>query len=176
MFTTIIHPDDGRELQIKCGEDMCETYRVGDIVPWFVIKDWPESGYLLDDVYSSYSNNGDNDWVIIKDHVVLAVESKDESYGYLYDKYKIQKPARELWSEEAWIKYEEFKAELQKDHDEFEDSIKHLSAKEQAIQFFIRPLTRNYNYAEIAKSVFKIEPLPPGAASVYYMDPEDDDA
>lgn len=70
MFTTIIHPDDGRELQIKCGWDQCETYKIGDSVKWHVIESCPGQGYLLDGIYSSYSKNGDDDWVVIKNHII----------------------------------------------------------------------------------------------------------
>src|SRR5271157_6644683 len=75
-FTTIIHPIDGRGLQIKCGYDVCETYHVGDNVSWYVDKYWPKSGYLLDDVYDSF----DDDWVIIKDHIVAAVVPRSEAW------------------------------------------------------------------------------------------------
>ena len=77
MFTSIIHPVDGRELQIKCGHDSCETYHVGDGVGQYVIEGWPGEGYLLDDVYDSY----DDDWVIIKDGIVVAVEPRDPFDG-----------------------------------------------------------------------------------------------
>ena len=69
MFTSVVHPDDGRELQIKCGTDDCERYHVGDTVNWFIRKERPKSGKLVDGVYQAY----DDDFVVIKDHKIVAV-------------------------------------------------------------------------------------------------------
>lgn len=75
-FTTIIHPVDGRELQIKTGHDSCETYKVGDAVNWYIDPELPGWGALLDGVYDSCSGKGDDDdLVVIIDHKVAGVMS-----------------------------------------------------------------------------------------------------
>jgi hypothetical protein len=106
MYTSIIHPDDGRELQIKSGWDDCETYHVGDIVEWFVAEDCPREGKMLDDVYDSFSDKGEDDWVVIKDHVVFAVIPRTENeYGdrqILRDRFGIKDLPDSEWTDEAW--------------------------------------------------------------------------
>ena len=75
MFTTILD-ENGKEYQIKCGRDECETYKIGDNVGQYPSEDWAGVGYLLDDVY--YANADDqcfHYYVIIKDGVIKAVET-----------------------------------------------------------------------------------------------------
>lgn len=111
-YTSVVHPEDGRELQIKCGHDRCMCYKLGDNVGQYVCKDRPKHGYLLDDVYDSYSSRGEDDWVIIKDGVIAAVEPRafeeDGSFNWgaqydaLREKYQIKEYPDNLWTEEGW--------------------------------------------------------------------------
>ena len=80
MFTSIIHPDDGRELQIKTGTDQCEWYKVGDTVRYYIDPKLYGMEGLADGVYTSYGDNGSDDLVVIKDHVVVAVEPQLDDY------------------------------------------------------------------------------------------------
>ncbi len=64
-FTRIIHPTDGRELQIKLGKaDQCDTYKVGDRIVSLHVKDG---------VYASLSMGGVDDFVLIRENVVETV-------------------------------------------------------------------------------------------------------
>lgn len=158
-FTSIIHPDDGRKLQIYSGIDDCETYRVGDTVNWFVSKDYPRSGKLLDGVYDSY----DDDWVVIKDHKVHAVVPRtDNGYGdyeIIKSRFGIQDLPDSAWSEKGWARKRELDAKLEKEQEEFEESIKHLPPHKRFAAVLARPISRMLNYEGIARKILDIEPL-----------------
>lgn len=159
MFTSIIHPVDGRELQIKCGYDDCETYHVGDTVNWYVNKSWPKSGKLLDDVYDSYSNNGPDCWVVIKDHIVVAVVSSDRDYDSIKEEYQVKDLPDSEWPDEAWERQRQLEDSTKEKWAEYEKSISHLSGKERFAAIFAYPLRQNLNYESIARSMFKISPI-----------------
>jgi hypothetical protein len=163
MYTSIIHPDDGRELQIKSGWDDCETYHVGDIVEWFIDKDAPKEGKLLDDVYSSYSDKGDDDWVVIKDHQVLTLipRTKNE-YGdhqILRDRFGIKDLPDSEWSDEAWAEKIEQEKQWEKEDEEFQKSIEHFSDNEKFIAQLLKPICRSLNYESISTQLLTIEQL-----------------
>lgn len=154
MFTRIIHPKDGRELQIKSGYDDCETYHVGDTVSWYINKSWPRTGKLLDDVYDSY----DDDWVVIKDHVVVAVVDREAGdYNSLRERFEIQDIPDSAWPEEAWIKQREAENRHEKEYSEFLETIKHLSGKERLAAIFSYPIRKMLNYKSISSKVFSSE-------------------
>lgn len=74
VYTRVLHPEDVRELQIKIGNDVCDLYDVGDRIEcranrWNVGRD-------IDVVYSSYSNMWYDDFVIIKDCIIVVVEKR----------------------------------------------------------------------------------------------------
>lgn len=102
MFTSIVHPDDLRELQIKTGWDYCDTYRVGDMIPW--TPDPVDPGTHIDGAYVSYSDKGPDDWVIIKGGRIIAVEPRheDDTWQALEAKHGIQPPDPALWTEQQW--------------------------------------------------------------------------
>jgi len=137
-YTSIIHPDDGRELQIKCGHDACETYKVGDEVKWEVLKDYPREGYLLDDVYDSF----EDDWVIIKDHKIHAVVPRtDNGYGdyqVLRERFGIQDLPDSEWTAEGWENKRKREAEWAKENEEFDKLTANLSPHEKLVRYMAR--------------------------------------
>jgi hypothetical protein len=132
MFTSITHPQDGRELQIKCGYDNMETYKVGDPVDWEIWPDKPGTGKLLDGAYDSYSN-GPDDWVIIKDHRVFAIVSRDSDLGKTGETgltmfYGLVQFEASWWTPSAWNKHhlreaEAKKKQLEEDIEFFKDCL-----------------------------------------------------
>ncbi len=201
MFTSITHPVDGRELQIKCGNDSCNTYGVGEEVGQYPLPNYAGEGYLLDGIYDSYSNLGDDDYVIIKDGIVAGVEPREATldaviakraasdpnctpedytwrdvHGFLKAKWKVEDPPRSLWKEEVWARREKAEREVQEDWDQFHETIKDKSPEEQAKLSLFRLITktvgRRMNYSEIARKCFTVEPLPPSAVAYYDKDPE----
>jgi hypothetical protein len=112
MFTTIIDPTGcGRELQIKCGYDDCDTYHVGDTVDWKIWPDKPGVGKLLDGVYESYSDRGVDDWVVIREHRIRELVPRDSLLGQvgesgLLNYFKIEPFERRWWTEAAWVRRE----------------------------------------------------------------------
>jgi hypothetical protein len=120
MFTSVIHPDTGKEIQFKCGWDDCDTYRVGDTVDWYYAEDTPMCGKLLDNVYNgeglTLRDTFTCYWIIIKDHKIHAVVDVEYMAGgefkggfagqlaYLYHKYELKPPPLAVWSLAAWAK------------------------------------------------------------------------
>lgn len=103
MFTTIIDAE-GREHQIKTGNDFCETYRIGDEVP-FRIQETPGDVDFPDGIYQSsivtrweagQPQTFPKGTVIIKDHKVLTAHS-----DFLGPETEDIDPT--WWTEEAWI-------------------------------------------------------------------------
>lgn len=68
--------EERRKLRLKMNLTNLMEFKkeVGDEVKWHVLKWCYKYGSLLDGAYSSYSNKGPDDIVIIKDHKVEAVE------------------------------------------------------------------------------------------------------
>jgi hypothetical protein len=163
LFTSVIHPDDGRELQIKSGIDDCETYHVGDEVHWFVDRQFPRRGKLLDDVYDSFSGRGPDDWVVIKDHKIHAVVPRTENgyadYQSLREQFGIEDLPDSEWTEEGWKWKREREEKCRKENEEFRKSIAHLPPKEQLALCLARPLSKQLGYAGIARRILKIDPL-----------------
>jgi hypothetical protein len=141
-FTTIIHPTDGRELQIKCGWDECETFRLGDEVGQRIYPDWAGEGYLLDGVYDSMSyEHGQDDWVVILGGRIAAFEPKELSYEEVRERHGITDPDESLWAEEAWAERRAREEAIQKEMEAFKATVAHLSPAEQAgamMAFIIR--------------------------------------
>lgn len=171
MFTSVLHPKDGRELQIKSGFDDCDTYKLGDTVDWFV-SSYPFSGKLFDGVYSSYSDLGPDDWVIIKNHVVVAVEDKELDYDKLYEKYGIQEPPRDLWSAEALETYDKHQAELEARRVDFKKRCEGKSSREIMVMALVEGLRgfRRLDYTSVARKIFVVEPMPEAAQPIYMKD------
>jgi len=140
MFTSVAHPDTGEEIQFKCGYDMCERYNVGDTVNWYVIDSWPGAGHLLDGVYDGYPNY----WVIIKDHIIVAVEEKEEdvSETAMERRWGIEELPRETWSEKVWEEERICKEKAKKENEEFQASIYHLSGRQRLAASLAWPLRK----------------------------------
>lgn len=109
MFTTILHPEDQRELQIKTGQDECFTYKIGDTLPWTPNPWYP--GDHIDGVYDACSRDDNDCWVVIKDCKVVAVEPKAARSDFelqslvrqhLEHKYRITPPDPALWTKKQW--------------------------------------------------------------------------
>lgn len=156
MFTSVYVPYIGAgevEVQFKCGEDMCEKYRVGDMVEWRVDKDYYMQGKLLDDIYDGFSldeeldlsggkiktkNVGRHWWVVISDHKIVEVvlkifQGNDDSeynsdYNYkqyleLKEKWNVKKWDENWWTKEAKEKYLKLEAEYEKEREEWENKV-----------------------------------------------------
>ena len=161
MFTSIIHPDDGRELQIKTGADACDTYNVGDDVKWYVDPKWAFRSALLDGIYDSYSDR-DDDWVVIKDHKVhciIPIEEITEEKNYFYYKEKFEIEDHDhLWSDEVLKKHNDQEEKIKKEFD-------NCKTEEEAMMLFLSKMT--LNYGEIGRKLFPIQEL---EGKIVYMD------
>jgi hypothetical protein len=167
MFTRILHPDDMRELQIKTGDDDLETYSVGDKVDWHIRKDYPCQGTLLDGAYDSYSDRGEDDWVIIRNHQVLCVVPREENLQAqdLEEKYKITPYDRNWWTEEQHVKSELEDAErkLKSLQEEIsflksclgksDSEIKEMQARRLG-QLMTAPIREMLNYEGLTRKIF----------------------
>lgn len=142
MFTTVIHPDDGRELQINTWLDKLGIYEVGDSVDWYIDEACPREGRLLDGVYASYSDRGPDDWVVIKDHKIHAVAPRTidqgDEYQDLMNLYEVHELPDSAWPDEAWEKMREIREKV------------------------MDPNYRPMSYAEIARRVIRVDPMPEG--------------
>lgn len=171
MFTSIIHPEDGRELQIKTGDDDLEQYKVGDTVNWYFNKERPGEGNLLDGVYHAISNIGEKyvyDWVLIKNHIIKEIIpcSDDVSYIKLIKRYNIKAYDKKWWSQKQWR--DKRKRDRQNTIEYNNDMNKYLKeinyekmSKEEKLGAMIAyPIRRMLNYTSVGRKLFKVEPLP----------------
>lgn len=157
MYTTIIHPDDGRELQIKTGDDDLEVYHVGDEVDFKVNPDWVYSGKLFDGVYRGCGYTGEDAWVVIKNHKVEAVENLSYSINELTKKYDIKELDKSLWTEEAWDRHKKLEEEYKKRQEKIEKEAdsRGLTGRERMsfiLSFFIR---ENLKSESLARQILK---------------------
>jgi hypothetical protein len=159
MYTSIIHPKDGRELQIKTGNDSCDTYKVGDTVSFFVNKNIFGCGGIFDGIYSSYSDKGPDDWVIIKNHKVVLVKAKKFKYETLIKKYKIKEPNITLWTARAYQEHRRRQKELKEENDAFMKSIKNLSPEKKMGAILSRPLAKSIGWESLTRKTFVVEKL-----------------
>jgi len=163
VYTSIIHPVDGRELQIRSHYDMCETYKMGDNVKWVIYREWPKTGMLLDDVYESYSGKGLDDWVVIKDHIVAAVVPRTESgyanYMFIRLQYGVQELPDSEWTKEGWERKQAWEEKWKKEQKEFKESIKNDSPDVQFAKIMTRPISIRLDYKKLFKNFNKVEKL-----------------
>ena len=122
LYTSVQHPETGKEIQFKCGNDFCAWITLGEPVDWTIRPNEPGTGYLLDGVYwgthgATSDGKGDwvsNDvWVVIKDHVLVAIHDMHapcEAWCLWYD--IDDKPPREWWTKEAWEAHDKMVAEV----------------------------------------------------------------
>jgi hypothetical protein len=102
MFTTIIDLL-GREYQIKTGLDDCETFRVGQVVNWYVDRDTVGCVKLADGIYEGIPvlDTWPKAEVVIRNHVVLGV-FVDKSLYDLYQTYPTIPIPKSAYSAKAW--------------------------------------------------------------------------
>lgn len=160
MFTSISHPDDGRELQIKTGNDQCDIYKVGDTIPWKPNPWFP--GDHIDGAYPSYSDKGRDDWVVVKDCIIVAVEPvADRSGGTdrarLEAQYKIALPDPNLWSPADWAAKAERMAAFEAEYDAFKKE-RGLSDDEQAaVAFYMHRRLKQRSFASLVLPPRKVK-------------------
>jgi hypothetical protein len=175
MFTTIIHPEDSRELQIKCGFDDCEIYSLGEEVWWEIWPDKPGRGKLLDGVYTSHSDRGDDDFVLIKNHRVVGIMPKVESPKGVYNRactlatlFGITPYERNWWTESAWAKEELRQVALE--IESLQEKAKLLEAcigksdedivklrEEHRAELLIKPILTVIGYESLTRQMFPIK-------------------
>lgn len=68
MSTKIKHPGDGRVLEIFSGVDDGSTYYLGDIIK--------TSDVVLNDIFPSTSVKGEDDWIVVKNNLIVDVVSR----------------------------------------------------------------------------------------------------
>lgn len=123
LYSVVVHPELGVEIQIRAGDDNLNEYRVGDPVPWGINPELPGDGHFLDDAYPGIYVVGTrladrrdlfaDCWVVIKDHRVHAVEPtqlhnlEDDANAHferaaLWVKYDLQPPSPESWPDALW--------------------------------------------------------------------------
>lgn len=102
MFTTVLDRDE-KEHQIKTGADQGETYKIGDLVNWWVSPIEVGYGRLLDGVYTSHHG-----WyVAIKNHRVISLFPKLEGTAEETAKQLgIRSFMPELWGGRAHAKHQ----------------------------------------------------------------------
>lgn len=99
MFTRIIHPKTGEEIQIKTGDDFLNTYRIGDKVERYINPNYFDSGCCFDGCYYGHGNNKDY-LVIIKNEIVSdIIDTDEENFPDLYKKYSELNPYKIPYSE-----------------------------------------------------------------------------
>jgi len=155
MFTEVVHPETGQNIQIKTGDDDLDVYRVGDPVKWFVSHDYVGSYCLLDGVYGEGREIGHGPYVVIKDHHVLAVVDAEDAES-VRDRFGVRDvdPYQpEFYTDMAWAKYLDRQALLLRETEEFQASIAHLTIGEQLAEHLVRPLKTSINFQEVGRQL-----------------------
>lgn len=169
MFTSC-YDEFGTEHQIKCGNDECERFRIGDFVKSNIIGGYYGDGYLLDDVYSgcSYRNDpypGDSA-VIIKKCRLHAIIPHNKITGNECKEFGIRKASKYHWSKEVFQKHLDAKAKAQLEQEEYEKQMKPgLTPSQRLAAVLIAPLETRINYASLSRELFR--PLTPEEEAEY---------
>lgn len=169
MFTRIRTKD--KIIQIYCGNDLCQTFNVGDKVPFYVNPEEMGSVSFADDAYRGYSEEqGDENiyWVIIDKSTVKAVLSPEDIdfeinknepsipqiQSHLREKYVLN-PVEFNYSMECLKKYyEECEAERLKNEQLIQQYKEQgLSDIEIFLKFLCSPLDISINYQSIANQI-----------------------
>lgn len=174
MYTSVVRPTDGKEIQIKTGDDALGWYHVGDKVQRYVHYDEFGSGCCFDNVYlgiiclDSKAHTFEECWVVIKDGVIHSVIPCDLSLESFEDRSNIVKKLgvecgyKWYWYDpRAMLFYyiRQFCRNIKYwfETRKFKKSIAHLSPEEQFNITLTRPLIRRLNYDSIAKKMFKVK-------------------
>ena len=183
MFTTVVL-ENGTEVQFKTGNDACDIYKIGDKVNWSVDKNYVGSTCLTDGVYDGLDYDDelgidDDYWVIIKDHViadVIKIEKDEEGnwvgigYDKLINKYDIKELPDNVYTKEAWDKYNKYQEEFEKKNKEFKKSISHLSEEEQFKIILASPVKRQLCEPGILSKIMEVEEFPEGIPIIFDKD------
>lgn len=127
MFTSIIHPINGEEIQIRSGDDQLDTYKVGDKVKRYINRNRYKSGCLFDGAYdgifSKKEENNENYYdciVIIQNGVIKEVidhyKSREE-FGDFYNYYLSIYPTiipKQLYSSAAYSEWKRINTHYRK--------------------------------------------------------------
>ena len=156
MFTSC-YDALGIEHQIKCGNDECEHFRIGDYVKSHIIGDHYESGYLLDDVYQAYGNGFDGcSMVIIKKCRLHAVIYPDKITENEYKEFGIRRASKFHWSKEVFQKHQQAQEKAKLEREEYKKQVKpNLISSQQLAAMLIAPLKTRMNYASMARELFR---------------------
>ncbi len=175
-FTTVVSSDDSmgfREAQFKTGNDVCETYKIGDQVPWEISIEQPGHGYFLDGWYDAHITLTDGTSI---DGVVTIRNSRIHSV--IWDPKEVcwarnenyDEPPREWWSEEQWWQSEwdevQRSINLNRERLQILEATRGKSKEEAAkirmnllIKAMVAPIARNLDYAGVASQVLQVKPL-----------------
>lgn len=170
VFTTVIHPVTGVELQFKCGYDNCDTYKVGDTVDWRIVPDRPMCGRLLDDVYLA-GGYGKTPycWVIIRNHIVRGVintEMEDDGsirdyacqYALMRKLYKVERSPESWWTDQVWA---ETAKKAERDKERMSDAVLYGMTTEQKATISMRELHRAMMRQDgYIRQLYPPEPIP----------------
>jgi len=177
MYTRV--ESDHKIIQIRCGNDFCDNYKIGDTVPFYVDPEIYGSACFTDGVYDGLeegNNNYDRYWVIIKDSKIEAVYKEDEIdcvidpddsvyaqiQEFLIKKYDISSEYN-LYSPEC---LERKRLEIEAHQKEWEEKVAHLSSDEKFLAALVAPISVSYNYDTIAKNLLSMESLPDGVPKI----------
>lgn len=160
VYTSIID-EDGIEIQIKTGNDWCDTYKIGDVVKWKIFPDYYMQSVLLDGVYWGCGwPESEPRWVVIKNHRVLGTYSCEEfEHDELAEKYAIEPPDPSWWTEEARERHEKMRARSREEFDKFEASIAHLPAEERLGKVLTYPIRHMLDYQSVLRNAFVVETI-----------------
>ena len=162
MFTSIEHPVDGREVQIKIGDDRLDNYKIGDVIDWWKPTRWNVDSHP-DGIYNGACYPEKGAYVIIKDLTIVKVEDLEEDtraqYDRLSDEFLISDPPRSLWKEEWWVEVEEMRRKNREEYEAFEKTLEGKSPEERLGAVFAYPLMRNMQNEGFARAALLPKPV-----------------
>ena len=179
MFTSIIHPDTGLEIQIKTGDDFCDTFHVGDNFPTFHDPNVWGSGRMPNEVHDGFSfenNQGCYHWVVIKHgkvHAVVPTKETDDglspTVNEVYKQFGIDplQDNRKFYTPKAYRNYrrrieiERLKAARHKRswHKRIEGMSK-AEIRSEIGKDMCQPIRRALKYEAIGRRLLMVEELP----------------
>lgn len=168
MFTTVIDPVDGQDIQIYVGDDFCATYNVGDKVPWRINPHEVGDVSFLDGVYAgcrcSHSQPYvfEEKWVIVRDHQIIAVESFDQSIDRwdaeetLANRYGIHVLSdKELFTPKAIAEERERREQRDREFEEFFHTMPEGTSRLAAAMVW--PISHTVNYQAVGRKLLMMQ-------------------
>jgi hypothetical protein len=174
MYTSIVHPISGKEIQIKTGDDALGCYHIGDKVCTHVHPRDFGSGCCFDGAYlgiallDNKQYKTEEYWVVIKDSIVYSVILRNSCLEVYEDRESIIKRLRIkcgyrwywytpramiLFYTRVFFSFFKFWFENRK----FERAIARLTPEEQLCWRLARPLMKQLNYDSISKKVLRVK-------------------